>query len=61
MVMEIKKSYTQTTSKIRFLWETANRLIGSYEDFNRRLTDIEKKFTDLSYKIAKLTNRVKNA
>lgn len=61
MVIQIKKSYTQTPSKIRFLWEIAHKLIGSYEDFDRRLIDVEKKVTDLSYKIAKLTNRVKNA
>jgi hypothetical protein len=58
--MELKKTYTQTSSKIHILWNIAQRLIGSYENFDFRLVNLEKKFTDLSYKISLIVDRIKN-
>jgi len=48
----IKKTYNQTTSKLRNLWNIATRLIGEYENFDNRLTSLEKKVKDLSQKLS---------
>lgn len=58
--MEIKKVYNQTPSKIRVLWETARKLIGDYENFDRRLSGMEQKITDITYKINQLFDRLTN-
>lgn len=57
---EIKKTYEGTSSKLRFLWQTALKLIGDYEDFNRRLVELEKDYKELSYKISKTSDKLKN-
>ena len=48
MPIQPKKSFKQTFSKIRILWEIAQRLIGEYEDFDRRLIELENKYKTLS-------------
>ena len=60
MVIQPQKSYVQTPSKLRMLWNIAMRLIGNYEDFDRRLTDLEKKFNDFSSKLTSTVDRIKN-
>jgi len=60
MVIEPKKSYYQSEGKIRQLWNTARRLIGEYEDFDKRLTFLEEKFSQLSHKITSTINRINN-
>jgi len=60
MVIDNKKTYTQTPSKLRFLWEIAKRLIANYEDFDRRLTELETKMKDNSYKLSSTADKVKN-
>jgi len=60
MVTETPKTYAKTPSKLRRLWDIAMILIGSYEDFERRLTDAEKKMSENSTKLANLANRANN-
>jgi hypothetical protein len=60
MAIDTKKTYTQTVSKLRVMWDTAMKLIGEYEDFNRRLSDLEKKASDISTKSVSITDRIKN-
>ena len=60
MVIEPQKSYTKSPSKLRILWNTAMRLIGEYENFDRRVTLLEKNFSELSYKISIMVDRIKN-
>jgi hypothetical protein len=60
MTTETPKSYAKTPSKLRRLWDIAMILIGSYEDFERRLTDAEKKMEENSAKLANLANRANN-
>lgn len=50
-----KKTYTQTPSKIRTLWSIALQLIAAFENFDRKLTALEKKFDDIS---ARLTSTI---
>jgi len=52
-----KQSYNQTPSKLRTLWDIATQLIASYEDFDRKLTNLEKKIADIS---AKLTSTIES-
>jgi chromosome segregation ATPase len=51
MPIDPKKTFNQTKSKIRTLWEIAMRLIAQYEDFDDRLKDLEKKTSDISKKL----------
>lgn len=51
MPIDPKQTYTQTPSKLRRLWEYAMRLIAEHEDFDSRLTDAEKKLSELSRKL----------
>jgi len=51
MSIDPKKTFNQTPSKIRRLWEIAMRLIAQYEDFDNRLKDLEKKTSDISKKM----------
>jgi hypothetical protein len=60
MAIDPKKTYTQTPSKLRFLWEIAKRLIANYENFDRRLTDLEKKASDISSKIKSTADKIVN-
>jgi len=60
MATETPKTYTKTPSKLRRLWDIAMILIGSYEDFERRLTDVEKKMSENSAKLIDLSNRANN-
>ena len=60
MATETPKTYAKTPSKLRRLWDIAMILIGSYEDFDRRLTDAEKKMSENSTKLGDLANRANN-
>jgi len=60
MATETPKTYAKTPSKLRRLWDIAMILIGSYEDFERRLTDAEKKMSENSAKLTNLANRANN-
>ena len=60
MATETPKTYTKTPSKLRRLGDIAMILIGSYEDFERRLTDVEKKMSENSAKLIDLSNRANN-
>lgn len=60
MVNDPKKTYSQSEGKIRGLWNIARRLIGEYEDFDRRLSALEEKFTQLSRKITSTIDRINN-
>ena len=57
MVIELKKTYSQTPSKIRTLWGIAHRLIGMYEDFDRKLKEFEKKIDEMAKKINQLAEK----
>lgn len=50
-IKTMDKPYDKTTSKIRVLWETALQLIGAYEEFDRELSDLDTKITDLSTRL----------
>jgi hypothetical protein len=52
MIIEPKKTYNQTFSKLRILWNIAQKLIGEYEDYDRRLIELENKYKTLSNKIS---------
>ena len=54
MVIEPKKAYNQTFSKLRILWNIAQRLIGEYEDYDRRLIELENKYKTLSEQTSSL-------
>jgi hypothetical protein len=60
MATETPKTYAKTPSKLRRFWDIAMILIGSYEDFERRLTDVEKKMSENSAKLIDLSNRANN-
>jgi hypothetical protein len=60
MATETPKTFAKTPSKLRRLWDIAMLLIGSYEDFDRRLTDAEKKISENSTKLSNLANRANN-
>ena len=61
MTNKTKEAYIQTPSKIRTLWDTALQLIGQYEEFSRKITELETKITDLSKSInAEITRRTSN-
>lgn len=49
MTTEPKKTYIQTPSKIQFLWNLANKLIGDYDDFNKRMNLLEEKVNKITY------------
>jgi hypothetical protein len=49
-----KQNYLSTISKLRYLWEVAMRLIASYEDFDNRLTSLEKKVDSISSNITSM-------
>ena len=51
MPIDPKKSYSGTTSKLRYMWEIAMRLIAAYEDFDSRLTSLENKVKSISIKL----------
>jgi hypothetical protein len=55
-ITSMNKPYDQTPSKIRVLWETALQLIGEYEDFERRLTDIDTRVRALNSKLNSTIN-----
>jgi hypothetical protein len=60
MPIEQNKTFSQTPSKLRWLWSIAQRLIGEYEDFDKRLTSLESRFNDFSLKLSSLIDRIKN-
>lgn len=60
MAIEPRKNYNQTPSKLRVLWDTAKRLIGEYEDFDRRIKELETKIAELSYKLSSMADKIKN-
>jgi hypothetical protein len=60
MTIETPKTFAKTPSKLRRLWDIAMILIGNYEDFERRLTDAEKKMNENSSKLSDLSNRANN-
>jgi hypothetical protein len=60
MATETPKTFAKTPSKLRRLWDIAMLLIGSYEDFDRRLSDAEKKMSENASKLANLANRANN-
>jgi hypothetical protein len=51
MTNKSKQEYTQTPSKLRTLWETALQLISQYENFDKKLVDLETKIDEVSLKI----------
>jgi hypothetical protein len=56
MADPLKKTYNQTTSKLRKLWDIALQLIGEYEDFDSRLNQLENKVDDLYVQINSIIN-----
>jgi hypothetical protein len=58
MAIDPLKAFKQTTSKLRTLWTIATILIGKYEDFERRLTTIEKNNNSLSNQLSDATKRI---
>ena len=54
------KTYNQTPSKLRILWETAIRLIGEYENFDKKITSLENKIEELNYKISVTSGQINN-
>jgi len=43
-----KQAYSQSPSKIRILWDTALQLVGQYEEFDRKIKELENKISILS-------------
>jgi hypothetical protein len=60
MATETPKTYAKTPSKLRRLWDIAMILIGNYEDFERRLTDVEKKMSENATKLSDLADKANN-
>jgi len=54
MSIDPKKPYTGTTSKLRYMWEIAMRLIASYENFDERLTRLENKVNSITSNITSI-------
>jgi len=48
MSNQTQQAYTQSSMKIRILWDTALKLIGQYEEFDRKLKELETKILTLS-------------
>jgi division protein CdvB (Snf7/Vps24/ESCRT-III family) len=44
-------NFNQSKSKLRTLWEVANRLVADYESFDKRLTDLENKINSVSSRV----------
>ena len=48
MATEPKKTYRQTPSKIMELWDNVYRLLEEYKEFDRQLTELEKKYKGIA-------------
>lgn len=42
-----KKNYDQTKNKLHVMWEQANQLIAQYEEYDKRILDLEDKYNQL--------------
>jgi hypothetical protein len=51
MATNAKPVYIQTKGKIRTLWEIASKLVAQYEEFDRRLTELENKVSTLNSRV----------
>jgi hypothetical protein len=61
MTNQTQQAYNQTPSKIRTLWDTALQLVGQYEEFDRKISELDSKISTLSNSInAEIIRRTSN-